>query len=160
EALLNAARNGKEVTAVIELRARFDEAANISLATQLQEAGVKGVYGVVGYKAHLKALLIRRREGRRLRHSVHLATGNYHPGTSRVYTDFGLMTCDQDVGADVHKLFMQLTGLGRVARLKKIRQAPFTLQRSLIAMIDDEAESARRGRESRIAAKMNALTEP
>jgi len=160
ESLIAAARNGKEATAVIELRARFDEAANIKLATRLQEAGVKVVYGVVGYKAHLKAILIVRREGRRLRHYVHLGTGNYHSGTARAYTDFGLLTCDRDIGEDVHKLFMQLTGLGRVARLKRIRQAPFTLQRSLIALIDNEAESARRGRKSRIAAKMNALSEP
>jgi polyphosphate kinase len=160
DALLAAARDGKEVTAVIELRARFDEAANIKLATRLQEAGVKVVYGVVGYKAHLKAILIVRREGRRLRHYVHLGTGNYHAGTARTYTDFGLLTCDRDIGEDVHKLFLQLTGLGRVARLKKIRQAPFTLQRSLIALIDNEAESARRGKKSRIAAKMNALSEP
>jgi polyphosphate kinase len=160
DALLAAARDGKEVTAVIELRARFDEAANIKLATRLQEAGVKVVYGVVGYKAHLKAILIVRREGKRLRHYVHLGTGNYHAGTARAYTDFGLLTCDRDIGEDVHKLFMQLTGLGRVARLKKIRQAPFNLQRSLIAWIDNEAENARRGKKARIAAKMNALSEP
>ncbi|HEV8113335.1 MAG TPA: polyphosphate kinase 1 [Planctomycetota bacterium] len=160
DALLAAARNGKEVTTVIELRARFDEAANIKLATRLQEAGVKVVYGVVGYKAHLKAILIVRREGKRLRHYVHLGTGNYHAGTARAYTDFGLWTCDKEIGEDVHKLFMQLTGLGRVARLKKIRQAPFNLQRSIIAMIDDEAENARRGKKTRIAAKMNALSEP
>jgi polyphosphate kinase len=160
DALLAAARNGKEVTAVIELRARFDEAANIKLATRLQEAGVKVAYGVVGYKAHLKAILIVRREGKRLRHYVHLGTGNYHAGTTRAYTDFGLLSCDRELGEDVHKLFLQLTGLGRVARLKKIRQAPFNLQRSLIALIDDEAENARRGKPARIAAKMNALSEP
>ena len=160
EALFAAARNGKEVTAVIELRARFDEAANISLATRLQEAGVKVVYGVVGYKAHLKALLIVRREGKRLRHYVHLGTGNYHVGTARGYTDFGLLTCDREIGEDVHKLFLQLTGLGRVARLKKIRQSPFQLERTLIAWIDDEAANAQRGKKSRIAAKLNALSEP
>jgi polyphosphate kinase len=160
EALLAAARNGKEATAVIELRARFDEAANIKLATRLQEAGVKVVYGVVGYKAHLKALLVVRREGKRLRHYVHLGTGNYHVATARGYTDFGLLTCDREIGEDVHKLFLQLTGLGRVARLKKIRQSPFNLERTLISLIDDEAANARRGKKARIAAKLNALSEP
>jgi len=160
EALFAAARNGKEVTAVIELRARFDEAANIKLATRLQEAGAKVVYGVVGYKTHLKALLIVRREGRRLRHYVHLATGNYHPGTARGYTDFGLLTCDRDLGEDVHKLFMQLTGLGRVPRLRKIRQSPFGLHRALLSLIQDEIENAKRGRKARIVAKLNSLSEP
>ncbi len=160
ETLIQAARNGKEVTVVVELRARFDEAANINLATRLQEAGAKVVYGIVGYKAHAKMLLVIRREGRRLRHYVHLGTGNYHTGTTRVYTDFSLLTCDRDIGEDVHKLFMQLTGLGRVARLKKIRQAPFNLQRSLIALIDNETSAAKRGQPARIVAKMNALSEP
>ena len=160
EELLAAARAGKEVTAVIELRARFDEAANIDLATRLQEAGAKVVYGIVGYKAHAKLLLIVRREGKRLRHYVHLGTGNYHAGTARVYTDVSLMTADRDIGEDVHKLFLQMTGLGRVARLKKLRQAPFTLQKSLIALIDDEAEHARHGRPARIVAKLNSLAEP
>jgi polyphosphate kinase len=160
DALVEAARNGKEVTAVIELRARFDEAANINFATRLQEAGAKVVYGIVGYKAHAKMLLIIRREGNKLRHYVHLGTGNYHAGTARAYTDFGLLTADRDIGEDVHKLFMQLTGLGRVARLAKIRQAPFTLQKSLIAWIDAETEAAARGKPARIIAKMNALSEP
>ncbi len=160
ETLIQAARNGKEVTVVVELRARFDEAANINLATRLQEAGAKVVYGIVGYKAHAKMLLVIRREGRKLRHYVHLGTGNYHTGTTRVYTDFSLLTCDRDIGEDVHKLFMQLTGLGRVARLKKIRQAPFNLQRSLIALIDNETSEAKRGQPARIVAKMNALSEP
>lgn len=160
DALIQAAKNGKEVTAVVELRARFDEAANINLATRLQEAGAKVVYGIVGYKAHAKMLLVIRREGRKLRHYVHLGTGNYHTGTTRTYTDFSLLTCDRDIGEDVHKLFMQLTGLGRVARLKKIRQSPFNLQRSLIALIDNESSEARRGKPARIIAKMNALSEP
>ncbi|MBI5365243.1 MAG: polyphosphate kinase 1 [Planctomycetes bacterium] len=160
EALIQAARNGKEVAAVVELRARFDEAANIDLATKLQEAGAKVVYGVVGYKAHAKLLLIVRRENGYLRHYVHLGTGNYHAGTARAYTDFGLLTCDKDIGEDVHRLFLQLTGLGRVARLKKLRQSPFTLQRQLIALIDDETEHAKQGKPARIVAKMNALSEP
>jgi polyphosphate kinase len=160
EALVDAARNGKEVTAVIELRARFDEAANIQFATRLQEAGAKVVYGIVGYKAHAKMLLIIRREGRKLRHYVHLGTGNYHSGTARGYTDFGLLTADRAIGEDVHKMFMQLTGLGRVARLEKIRQAPFALQKSMIAMIDKEADAARHKKPARIIAKMNSISEP
>jgi polyphosphate kinase len=160
EALVQAARNGKEVTAVIELRARFDEAANINLATQLQEAGAKVVYGIVGYKAHAKMLLIVRREGRRLRRYVHLGTGNYHAKTARVYTDLSLFTCDREMGEDVHRLFMQMTGLGRVPRMRKVLQAPFALQKGLIDLIDFETEEARRGRPARIVAKMNAISEP
>jgi polyphosphate kinase len=160
EALVAAARNGKEVTAVIELRARFDEAANIQVATRLQEAGVKVVYGVVGYKTHAKMLLVVRREGAHMRNYVHLATGNYHAGTARAYTDIGLLSCDRDLGEDVQRMFTELTGLGRSARLKRLRQAPFTLQKNLIALIDQEADIARSGKPARIAAKMNALTEP
>lgn len=158
--LIEAARAGKDVTAVVELRARFDEAANIDLATRLQEAGVHVVYGIVGYKTHAKMLLVVRREGRRLKRYVHLSTGNYHPGTARAYTDLGLFTCDVEIGEDVHRLFSQLTGMGQVRRLSKLMQAPFTLQRGLIKLIDAEAEEARAGRPARIAAKMNSLTEP
>ena len=160
ESLVQAARNGKEVTAVIELRARFDEAANIQVATRLQEAGVKVVYGIVGYKTHAKLLLVVRREGAHMRNYVHLATGNYHAGTAKAYTDFGLLTADKDIGEDVQRLFTELTGLGRSARLKRLRQSPFTLQKQLIALIDQEADAARGGRPARIAAKMNALVEP
>jgi polyphosphate kinase len=160
EALVAAARNGKEVTAVIELRARFDEAANIQVATRLQEAGAKVVYGVVGYKTHAKLLLVVRREGAQMRNYVHLATGNYHAGTAKAYTDIGLFSCDRDLGEDVQRLFTELTGLGRSARLKRLRQAPFTLQKNLIALIDQEADFARAGKPARIAAKMNALAEP
>jgi polyphosphate kinase len=160
EALVQAARNGKEVTAVIELRARFEEAANIQVATRLQEAGVKVVYGVVGYKTHAKLLLVVRREGAHMHNYVHLATGNYHTGTAKAYTDFGLLSCDRDLGEDVQRLFTELTGLGRSARLKRLRQAPFTLQKNLITLIDQEADNARAGKPARIAAKMNALAEP
>jgi polyphosphate kinase len=160
DALIDAARAGKEVTAVIELRARFDEAANINLATRLQKAGANVVYGIVGYKAHAKMLMIVRREGRKLRRYVHLGTGNYHARTARTYTDIGLMTCDREIGEDVHKLFMQLTGLGRISRLAKVVQSPFALQRTLIALIDAEARAARAGDPSRIIAKMNALSDP
>jgi polyphosphate kinase len=158
--LIEAARAGKDVTAVVELRARFDEAANIDLATRLQEAGVHVVYGIVGYKTHAKLLLVVRREGRRLKRYVHLSTGNYHPGTARAYTDLGLLTCDAEIGEDVHNLFSQLTGMGRVRRLSKLMQAPFTLQHTLVERIEAEASEARAGRPARIAAKMNSLTEP
>ncbi|MCY2961346.1 MAG: polyphosphate kinase 1 [Planctomycetota bacterium] len=160
EALLQAAKNGKEVTAVIELRARFDEAANIDLATKLQEAGAKVVYGIVGHKIHAKMMLVVRREGRRLRRYVHLGTGNYHAKTARAYTDISLFTCDRDLCEDVHDLFQQMTGLGRVTRLRKLKQAPFHLQEDLLELIAFEAEQARRGRPARIAAKMNALVDP
>ncbi|MBM3985146.1 MAG: polyphosphate kinase 1 [Planctomycetes bacterium] len=160
EALIEAARAGKEVTAVIELRARFDEAANIDLATRLQEAGASVVYGVVGYKAHAKLLLVVRREGRQLRRYAHLGTGNYHPGTARAYTDFSLLTADRQMGEDVHKVFLQMTGLGKVMRLSRLLHSPFSLHRTLIALIDNEAERARQGRTSGIRAKMNSLAEP
>ncbi|HEY5790345.1 MAG TPA: polyphosphate kinase 1 [Gammaproteobacteria bacterium] len=159
-ALVDAARAGKEVTAVVELRARFDEEANIGLATRLQEAGAHVVYGVVGHKTHAKLLMIVRREGRTLRRYVHLGTGNYHAATARLYTDYGLMTCDKEIGEDVHKLFQQLTGLGRVTRLKKLLQSPFTLHQRLLELIGREAELARAGRPARLIARMNALVEP
>ncbi|GAB4223372.1 MAG: polyphosphate kinase 1 [Acidobacteriota bacterium] len=158
-ALEQAAADGKEVTAVIELRARFDEERNIDLATRLQEAGAKVAYGIVGYKAHAKMLLIVRRERDGLRRYVHLGTGNYHAGTARAYTDLGLMTCDPAIGEDVHRIFQQLTGLGKVSRLDKLFQAPFTLHRRILDLIEAEAEEARAGRPARIVAKMNTLLE-
>ena len=160
EALLDAAIAGKEVTAVIELRARFDEAANIDLATRLQEAGANVVYGIVGYKAHAKMVLIVRKEGDRLRRYVHLGTGNYHPGTARAYTDIGFLTCSRDVGRDVHKVFNQLTGLGKVDRLRSLLQAPFTLHKALIKEIEAETRNAKAGKPARIMARMNSLSEP
>ena len=160
DALVNAARAGKEVTVVIELRARFDEEANIGLATVLQEAGAHVVYGVVGYKTHAKMILIVRRERGRLRHYVHLGTGNYHDRTARLYTDFGLFTCADAIGEDVNKLFRQLTSLGRVPKLAKLLQSPFTLHTELLRRIEREAEHARQGRPARIVAKLNAITEP
>ena len=160
EALVNAARAGKEVTVIIELRARFDEEANIGLATTLQEAGAHVVYGVVGYKTHAKMILVVRRERGRLRHYVHLGTGNYHARTARLYTDFGLFTCDDAIGDDVNRVFRQLTSLGRAARLKKLLQSPFSLHTELLRRIAREAEHARQGRPARIVAKLNALVEP
>jgi len=160
EALKDAARAGKEVTVVIELMARFDEEANIELATELHEAGAHVVYGVVGYKTHAKMIMVVRREGRQLRRYVHLGTGNYHTGTARQYTDYGLLTCDPVVGEDVNKLFHQLTGLGRATKMKKILQSPFTLHKSMLEFIRFETAAARDGKKARIIAKMNALVEP
>ena len=159
EALIEAARNGKDVTAVVELRARFDEAANIRLATRLQQAGANVVYGVVGFKCHAKMLLIVRREGDGIRRYVHLGTGNYHTKTARIYTDYSFLTCRDAIGEDVHTLFMQLTGLGEVVELNKLLQSPFTLHSSLLRMIEAEAAAARAGKPARIIAKMNSLSE-
>lgn len=159
-ALVDAARRGKEVTVVIELRARFDEAENLELASRLQEAGAVVVYGVVGYKTHAKMILIVRREGGELKRYVHLGTGNYHAGNARVYTDYSFMTCDQQLGDDVHRIFQQLTGMGKALKIKKLFHAPFTLQRKLLDLIEREAEFARAGKEAYILAKMNALTDP
>jgi len=160
DALVRAARANKEVVAVIELMARFNEEENIALASRLSAAGVQVVYGVVGYKTHGKMLMIVRREGKRLRRYVHLGTGNYHTFTSRFYTDFGLLSCDPELGEDVHKLFQQLTGLGRASRLKAMLAGPFTLHKGLIERIEREAELARAGKPARIRAKMNGLEEP
>lgn len=157
EALMDAARRGKEVTAVIELRARFDEAENLELASRLQESGVTVVYGVVGYKTHAKMILIVRREEGRLKRYVHLGTGNYHAGNARLYTDYSLLSCDDALGDDVNKLFQQLTGMGKVLKIKKLFHAPFTLHRKLIELIDREAGA---GSSGRIIIKINALTDP
>jgi len=159
DALVQAARAGKEVTVVVELRARFDEEANIALANRLTQVGAHVVYGVVGYKTHAKMVLVVRREEGRLRHYVHLGTGNYHARTARIYTDYGLFTSDEIIGDDVHKLFLQLTSLGRSSRLSKLLQAPFTLYSGLLERIEREAATARDGKPARIIAKMNALVE-
>ncbi len=159
EALKDAARAGKEVTVVIELRARFDEQANIELANDLQEVGAHVVYGVVGYKTHAKMILVVRREGRTLRRYVHLGTGNYHARTARLYTDYGLLSGDKAVGEDVNKLFHQLTGLGRAGKLKKLLQSPFTLHKSILSSIQNEIQQAESGNAARIIAKMNALVD-
>ncbi len=160
EALLEAAMAGKEVTAVVELRARFDEAANIELASRLQEAGAKVAYGIVGVKTHAKMLLVVRREAEGLRRYVHLGTGNYNARTARTYTDWSYLTSNADIGEDVHSLFLQLTGLGRVPKLKKLLQTPFGLYERLVELIENEAAAARAGKKARIIAKMNSLIEP
>ena len=165
QSLLRAAQNGKEVTVVVELMARFDEEANIGWATKLEEVGAHVVYGVVGYKTHAKMLMIvRREEGKAgsslLRRYVHLGTGNYHPKTARLYSDFGLLTCNEEIGADTNEVFKQLTGLGRAQTLTHLWQAPFTLQPNVVAGIRAEADAARSGKRARIIAKMNSLLEP
>ncbi|WGO98907.1 polyphosphate kinase 1 [Saccharophagus degradans] len=160
DALIDAARNGKEVTAVVELRARFDEEENLELASRLQEAGAVVVYGVVGYKTHAKMILIVRRDGTELKRYVHLGTGNYHSGNARLYTDYSLLTADPVMGADVHRVFQQLTGMGKTERMDKLLHAPFTLKRQLLRLIDREVQAQREGKQGRIILKCNGLTEP
>ncbi len=161
--LILAAQRGKEVTAVVELMARFDEEANINWAEQLEAAGAHVVYGVVGYKTHAKLALVVRREGGpggKLKRYAHLGTGNYHPRTARMYTDFGLMTCHPDLCQDVNDVFTQLTGLGRAHEHKYLLQSPFTLHPRMMQAIRDETERARAGEKAVIIAKMNSLLEP
>jgi polyphosphate kinase len=160
DALAEAAQAGKDVTVIIELRARFDEEANIELATKLQEAGAHVMYGVFGFKTHAKLVMVVRREDKGLKRYCHLGTGNYHAKTARLYTDYGLMTADESIGEDIHEIFLQLTGLTRVPRLRKLLHAPFSLHQALLAKIERESEHARAGRPGRIIAKLNALTEP
>jgi len=157
--LVDAANAGKEVTVVIELRARFDEAANIELANRLQEAGAHVVYGVVGYKTHAKMVLVIRKEGRKLRHYVHLGTGNYHHRTARIYTDYGFLTSDDSIGEDVGKVFLQLTSLGKVPKLEKLLQSPFSLHDGLLKLIVREAKNAEQGKKAHIIVKINSLVE-
>lgn len=160
DALVQAARAGKEVTVIIEIMARFDEEANIALANRLQEAGAHVMYGVVGYKTHAKLIMVVRREQGVLRRYCHLGTGNYHPKTSRGYTDYGLFTSDKAIGEDLHEIFLQLTSPSRAANLKKLLQSPFTLHPSLIEKIDREISLAKQNLPARIIAKMNALIDP
>lgn len=160
EELVEAARNGKEVTVVVELMARFDEAANIEGAVRLRDAGASVVYGIVGYKCHAKMLMVVRKESGKLRRYVHLGTGNYHHRTAKLYTDFGYLTSNPSIGEDVHTVFMQLTSVGKAEELGQMLQSPFTLLRELVAMIGFEADEARAGRPARIVARMNSLSEP
>ncbi len=160
ELLIAAARNGKAVTVVVELMARFDEEANINWAQRLEEAGAHVVYGVVGHKTHAKMALVVRREDDRLRRYAHLGTGNYHSRTATLYTDFGLLTCNEEICTDVSKVFMQLTGLGKAVKLKHLWQSPFTLHQRIIKAIQNETGNALAGRKAVIIAKMNALLEP
>ncbi|MFK7914661.1 MAG: polyphosphate kinase 1 [Pseudomonadales bacterium] len=160
EALVEAAQNDKEVLVVIELRARFDEEANIELANHLQNAGAQVVYGVVGHKTHAKMSMVIRREGRSLRRYLHLGTGNYHPRTARQYTDYGLFTCDSNLGEDAQEIFQQLTTMGRAKRLRRMLQSPFTLHKSMLEQIEQEITHQRQGKPAWIKAKMNSLVEP
>ena len=159
-ALMKAVRNGKQVTAVVELRARFDEANNIQWARQLEEAGVHVVYGLVGYKIHSKMTLVVRKDGDGIRRYLHLGTGNYNPGTAKLYTDLGLFTCQTDLGEDVANLFNLLTGICQFQETRKLVVAPFQVRDRMIELIDREAENARRGLPARVVAKMNSLVDP
>jgi len=164
EALIEAARRGKEVTVVVELMARFDEEANINWAERLERAGAQVVYGVFGLKTHAKlALVIRRERDRRGRMRLvpyaHLGTGNYHPRTTGLYTDFGLLTSDAAVCSDVNEVFLHITSLARASRMKRLMLAPFTMHRRVLELIKRETRNARDGRPARIIAKMNALVE-
>jgi len=159
ESLIRAAQNGKDVTAVIELRARFDEEANIAIATKLQRAGVQVVFGVVGYKSHAKMMLIIRREKSKIMRYVHIGTGNYHENTSRLYTDFNLLTHNKQITADIQKIFNQLSGLGKVANVKKVMHAPFDMYSKVVALIQEQTDRARAGKPALIRARMNSLNE-
>src|SRR3954464_1923613 len=160
DALVTAAQSGKDVTVIVELRARFDEEANIELSNRLQEAGAHVMYGVVGFKTHCKMSMVVRRESDGLRRYCHLGTGNYHPRTARGYTDYSLFTCEPVIGHDVHELFLQLTSLTQTPRLTKLLQSPFGLHEAVVQKIDREADLARDGKPGRIIAKMNSLVEP
>jgi polyphosphate kinase len=167
ETLIDAAKRGKEVTVVVELMARFDEEANLNWASKLEEVGAHVVYGVVGHKTHAKMALVVRREmkdedsGKQiLRRYVHLGTGNYHPRTARLYTDFGLMTANESICADVNGVFVQLTGLGKATKLNHLWQSPFTFHERVIAAIENEIKMAKSGKKGLIIAKMNSLLEP
>ncbi|MBS0449632.1 MAG: polyphosphate kinase 1 [Proteobacteria bacterium] len=157
--LIEAARRGKEVLVVVELKARFDEEANINWAERLEAVGVQVVYGIVGLKTHAKLMLITRREGAKLRRYLHLSTGNYNPKSARLYTDLGYMTADGDLTADADAVFRQLASLGRTRPLKRLLQAPFTLHRQMLAHIAQVRDAAAAGRPARIVVKINALTD-
>lgn len=159
-ALARAAGNGKLVTALVELKARFDEENNIVWARELERAGVHVVYGFAGLKTHCKTLLIVRREGKDIRRYVHLGTGNYNRSTSTIYTDFGLLSCNAELGADVSELFNYLTGFSKQKSWRKIWVAPETLRGELMAAIEREEAHAREGRDAHIIAKMNSLVDP
>jgi len=158
-ALMDAVRNGKQVAAVVELRARFDEANNIQWARQLEEAGVQVVYGLVGYKIHCKSCLVVRREKKGIRRYVHLGTGNYNPSTARLYTDLGLLTCRPEFGEDATNLFNLLTGICQFQGMQRILVAPFELHSRMLQLIEKEAENAQQGLPARIVAKMNSLVD-
>jgi polyphosphate kinase len=158
-ALIRASERGKQAVCMVELKARFDEEANIHWAKSLEEAGVHVVYGIPGLKTHVKAILVARREGERVREYVHIGTGNYNPTTARLYTDLGLFTADEEIGADVAEMFNFLTGYGRPAEYRKVLLSPTTMRDRILEEISATAEAARAGAEARIALKMNALVD-
>lgn len=157
DALVAAAKAGKEVTAIVELRARFDEEQNVALAERLQRFGIHVIYGVVGFKTHSKMILVARRETGKLRYYVHLGTGNYHPRTSKIYTDYGLLTSDKEIGEDVYRIFLQLSSMGKASKMDALLYAPFTLHKGMVKRIRTEKENAEQGKPARIIAKMNSL---
>jgi polyphosphate kinase len=157
--LREAVRRGKEVTAVVELKARFDEEANINVAEQLESVGAQVVYGVVGLKTHAKMLLVTRREGKSLKKYGHLSTGNYNPRTARLYTDISYLTCDPQLTADMDHIFMHLASQSRLSRMNKLWVAPFYLHRKIIAQIEAVGAAALKGQAAKIMVKMNALTD-
>lgn len=159
KALVEAARSGKEVTAVVELRARFDEESNLKLANSLHEGGVLVLYGVMGYKTHAKMTLVVRRTHGKLKRYVHLGTGNYHEQTAKRYADFGLLTSEPNITDDVQIIFQQLTGLGKTVKLKALSHSPFTLQKNILAHIDLCIQAAKEGKKAEINIKINGLTE-
>ena len=158
--LIEAARRGKEVLVVVELKARFDEEANINWAERLEAVGAQVVYGIVGLKTHAKLLLVTRREGGRLRRYAHLSTGNYNPKTARLYTDMGMLTADAGLTADADAVFLQLASQSRVKAPQHLLTAPFVLHRRLLRHLGQVAEAARAGRPARVVVKVNALTDP
>ncbi|MDA0672147.1 MAG: polyphosphate kinase 1 [Cyanobacteria bacterium] len=160
QALITAAENGKQVVALVELKARFDERNNIIWARKLEDAGVHVVYGVVGLKTHTKTALVVRQERDRIRRYVHIGTGNYNPKTSKLYTDLGLLSCREDLGADLTDLFNFLTGYSRQTAYRKLLVAPLTLRKGMVALIQREIDHARQGQPARILAKMNSLVDP
>ena len=157
DSLITAALRGKEVTVIVELMARFDEEANINWADRLERVGAQVVYGVVGLKTHAKLALVIRREDSQLRYYAHLGTGNYHPTTTKLYTDFGLLTANAALAMEINEIFMHLTSLTKPKTLKYLWLAPCTMQKEFIRAIRNEAKIAREGRPGRIIAKMNAL---
>jgi polyphosphate kinase len=159
EALIDAANAGKQVTAIVELRARFDEASNIQWARRLEQAGAHVIYGVVGLKTHCKALLIVRRDTDQLRRYIHLGTGNYHHRTARIYTDFSFLTTNPQLTEEVAIVFNTLTGLAGYPGLKELMVAPFDLKKRLIGLIERERDHARAGKPGRIIAKLNSLVD-
>ncbi len=158
-ALMRAAERGKQAVCMVELKARFDEEANIHWAKSMEEAGVHVVYGIPGLKTHVKAILVARREGERVRHYIHVGTGNYHPKTARLYTDFGLFTADQDIGADVAEMFNILTGYGRPADYRKVLVSPTTMRSGILGEIEATVRAHREGQSARILLKMNSLVD-